>query len=79
MSQSLRIPVAVIFLLAMSLSESAAPAENVLQAQKMQSIRAVFPALGSHAEAQVIEEAAARAAALSRDDRSRRMLCFRAT
>ncbi len=66
MSQSLRIPVAVVFLLAMSLSGSAASAElDLLQAQKMRSVRAVFPALGSHVEAHVIEAAAARAVALS--------------
>ena len=66
MSPSLRIPVAVVFLLAMSLSKSAAPAEHdPFQAQKTQSVRAVFPTLGSHVEAHVIEEAAARAVALS--------------
>ncbi len=66
MSQSFRIPVAVAFVLAMSLSRGAAPADHdLLQAQKMQSVRTLIPALGSHVEAYVIEEAAARAAALS--------------
>ncbi len=66
MSHLFRIPVAVVFLLALGLSGIAAPADyDLLQAQKVQSVRAVLPALGSDVEAQVIEEAATRAVALS--------------
>ncbi len=66
MSHLFRIPVAVVSLLVLGLSGIAAPADyDLLQAQKVQSVRAVLPALGSDVEAQVIEEAATRAVALS--------------
>ena len=66
MSQSSRISAAVVFLLALSFSWSAAPeGHDMLQQTLTKAVRAAMQAVGNDVDVRVIEEAATRAKALS--------------